>query len=111
MDFLYRHVCQRGVGLLLAVTGEKEGRKSVFTQTANRLGNRRGEEVSRLCVCLLQLPAQKEKKPRIRFQSSTTVWSTSKHGKDGDHTSFTVKLRGGKRSEAEIAGNVQKKTK
>lgn len=76
LESLYRHVCRHGVGPLLAVSGQaeekEEGRKSVFTQTANRLGNRRGEEVSRLCVCLLQLPAQKKKKPRILFQSSTT---------------------------------------
>lgn len=64
----------------------------MFTQTANCLGNRRGEEVSRLCVCLLQLPAQKEKKPRIRFQPSTTVESRRKHGKDGNHTSDAVKF-------------------
>lgn len=70
----------------------EEGRKSVFTQTANCLGNRRGEEVSRLCVCLLQLPAQKEKKPRIRFQPSTTAESRRKRGKDGIHTGDAVKF-------------------
>lgn len=54
--------CRPTAGRQRASRGGEEGRKSVFTQTANCLGNRRGEEVSRLSVCLLQLPAQKREK-------------------------------------------------
>lgn len=54
----------------------------MFTQTANRLGSRRGEEVSRLRVCLLQLPAHEKKKHRILFQSRTTAAQRREAWKD-----------------------------
>ena len=71
----------------------------MFTQTAERLGNRGGEEVSRLCVCLLQLPAQKKKKkPGSYFSPAQHTVSRggeddSKHGKTRDHTNFILKFQ------------------
>lgn len=77
----------------------------MFTQTqANCPGTRRGEEVSRLRVCLLQLPAQRKKKRRIRFQPSTAAQSRSKHGKESEPTSFAVKRE---KSESQIAGKTK----
>lgn len=62
----------------------------MFTQTAKRLGNRRGEEVSRLRVCCSNFLLRKRKKPRIRFQASTTAESSRKRGKDGNRTSVAL---------------------
>lgn len=81
-----------------SVARERRGRKSLFTQTANRLGNNAGKEVSRLSVWLLQLPAhththstekkKKRKKKKQDLITTETLADDCQHGRRRDFYQF-----------------------
>ncbi|KAJ8261783.1 hypothetical protein GJAV_G00158360 [Gymnothorax javanicus] len=88
---------ERNVGHRRA-EGEEE-RKSLFTQTANRLGNNAREEVSRLCLpaptsCSEEEEEEEKNQDPITVQQSSS--DDSKHGKSEDFNKLLLKVNGRK---------------